>query len=246
MRSSHPLTSAIPSNGGSVSVRASDYYGGLVGGEACTKVPRTCDLRQGIVTDDAARTITFHLVEPDPEFLYKLTLPFAYPVPPPTPDELQAKEGVPGTGPYMLDGPRTDEGLVLVRNPQFDVWSQAAQPDGYVDRIEWTFGVEAQAQVEAVDAGDADVAWDACASDLDEFLVRSPAQVHTYPPPGTDFVVLNTQMPPFNDVDVRRAMNFAVDRDRVAQMFGGVERGTHVPTTPAQLPWVRALLPVYE
>ena len=44
------------------------------------KRPRTCDLSQGIVTDDT--TITFNLVEPDPDFPYKLTLPFAYPVPP--------------------------------------------------------------------------------------------------------------------------------------------------------------------
>ena len=36
----------------------------------------------------------------------------------------------------------TGEGLALVRNPHFHVWSPAAQPDGYVDRIEWTFGVE--------------------------------------------------------------------------------------------------------
>ena len=125
--------------------------------------PRTCDLSEGIVTDDANGTITFHLVAPDPEFLYKLTLPFAYPVPPSVPDEEQMTAGVPGTGPYMLEAPMTDEGLALVRNPHFRVWSPAAQPDGYVDRIEWTFGVEPEAQVEAVAAGDADLALDAMA-----------------------------------------------------------------------------------
>ena len=123
--------------------------------------PRTCDLSRGIVTDDASGTITFHLVAPDPEFLYKLTLPFAYPVPPSAPDEQQVEAGVPGTGPYMLEAPMTDEGLALVRNPHFHVWSPAAQPDGYVDRIEWTFGVEPEAQVDAVAAGDADLAFDA-------------------------------------------------------------------------------------
>ena len=46
-----------------------------------------CDLSEGIVTDDASGTITFHLVAPDPEFVYKLTIPFAYPVPPSVPDE---------------------------------------------------------------------------------------------------------------------------------------------------------------
>ena len=131
--------------------------------------------------------------------------------------------GVPGTGPYMLEAPMTDEGLALVRNPHFRVWSPAAQPEGYVDRIEWTFGVESQAQVEAVAAGDADVAFDARYSDrLEDLFVRFPAQVHTDRlPRQLDSAVLNTDAPPFDDVDVRRAMNLALDRDRVVQIVGG-------------------------
>ena len=114
-----------------------DFFGGLVGGEACVSEPRTCDLSQGIVTDDT--TITFNLAEPDPDFVHKLTMPFAYPVPASIPDEEQREAGVPGTGPYMLEAPMTDEGqFVLVRNPYFDVWSPAAQPEGFVDKLEWT------------------------------------------------------------------------------------------------------------
>jgi peptide/nickel transport system substrate-binding protein len=206
-----------------------DLYGGLVGGEACKEEPRTCDLSQGIVTDDVTRTITFHLVSPDPEFLYKLTLPFAYPVPPSTPDEQQAREGVPGTGPYMLEAPRTRDGLALVRNPYFNYWSPA-QPDGYADRIEWTFGVEPQKQVEAVAAGDADVAFDLFASDrVEELFVRFAAQVHTSPIASTNYVVFDTTVPPFNDVQVRRAFNFAVDRERVVQFLGGAPTCQQLP-----------------
>jgi len=196
-------------------------YGGLEGGEACGSEPATCDLSQGIVTDEVNGTITFHLVAPDPEFPYKLTLPFAYPVPASTPPEHRRRAGVPGTGPYMLESAMTAEGLTLVRNPNFRVWSQAGQPDGYVDRIEWTLGVEPQDQVEAVIAGDADVAveaWDS--GSFEDLSVRFPAQVHTGPATSVWFVVLNTEVPPFDNVDVRRAMNFAVDRDRVAQIFG--------------------------
>ena len=189
---------------------------------ACAQEPRTCDLSDGIVTDDATGTITFHLVEPDPEFLYKLTLSFAYPVPPSTPDERQNAEGVPGTGPYMLEAPKTRDGLALVRNPYFRIWSAAAQPEGYVDRIEWTFGVEFQAQVEAVLAGDADVAVDARYSDSPEDLfVRFPAQVHTDDFPANWMAVLNTDAPPFDDVNVRRAVNLALDRERIVQIVGG-------------------------
>jgi YVTN family beta-propeller protein len=199
-------------------------YSGLVGGKACVKEPATCDLSEGIVTDDAGGAITFHLRRPDPEFLYKLTLPFAYPVPPSVPDRKQVAAGVPGTGPYMLEAPMTDEGLTLVRNPNFRIWSPAARPDGYVDRIEWTFGVERQARIEAVVAGEADLALDAAASGpglLEEITVGYPGQVHTTPDAVTWFGVLDTGAPPFDSVDVRRAMNLAVDRDRVVQIFGG-------------------------
>ena len=69
----------------------------------------------------------------------------------------------------------------MVRNPYFHVWSPAAQPDGYVDRIEWTFGVEPEAQIEAVAAGDADLAFDAdmLRTGSRDLFVRFPAQVHT-------------------------------------------------------------------
>lgn len=198
-------------------------YGGLVGAEACMSDSRTCDLSEGIETDDASGTLTFHLVAPDPEFPYKLTLPFAYPVPPSTPGEHQAKEGVPGTGPYMLEAPMTRDGVTLVRNPHFRVWSPAAQPYPYVDRLEWTFGVEYEAQVESVATGDADLAFDTyLATDrLDEIRVRYPAQVHTSPKASTYFIVLNTKQPPFDDVDVRRALNLALDRKRVVQITAG-------------------------
>ena len=179
-------------------------------------------------------TITFHLDAPDPEFLYKLAQPFAYPVPPSTPADEQVSAGIPGTGAYLLEAPMTEEGLALIRNPHFRVWSAAAQPDGYVDRIEWTFGIEPEAQVEAVATGHSDVAVDASGSDrLKDLFVRFAAQVHTSPRLLTLFVVLDTETPPFNDVDVRRAMNLALDRDRVVQIFGGESTG--VPTCQ-QLP----------
>jgi len=108
----------------------------------------------------------------------------------------------------------TDEGLALVRNPNFQVWSSEAQPDGNVDRIELTFGVEPEAQIEAVAAGDADVALDASLSDrLGDIFVQFAAQVHTSPRASTNFVVLDTQRPPFNNVEVRRAINLALDRE---------------------------------
>jgi peptide/nickel transport system substrate-binding protein len=197
-------------------------YSGLLGAEACGR--STCDLSRGVVTEDEDGTITFHLSEPDPDFLYKLALGFAYPVPPGTPDEHQLEEGVPGTGPYMLEAPATDERVVLVRNPYFRVWSPAAQPDGYVDRIEWEWGVheDPEDELEAIAAGEADLAFEYYGwGELDEVFVRFGAQVHADPEPGLYFLMIDTDSPPFDDVNVRRALNLAVDRELVGTIWPG-------------------------
>ena len=171
-------------------------------------------------------TITFHLVGPDPEFLYKLTLPFAYPVPSSVPDEEQKTAGVPGTGPYMMAAPMTDEGLCWFAYRTSRSGRQAAQPDGYVDRIEWTFGVEPDAQVDAVAAGDADLALDASIAAsalpaLGEVRGTGAFLAGTL----TLFFVLDNEAPPFDHPQVRKAINLAIDRDRVVEFFGGEGAG---------------------
>ena len=54
---------------------ASFFYSGLAGAPSCERIPQHCDLAQGIVANDQANTVTFHLTAPDPEFLDKLALP---------------------------------------------------------------------------------------------------------------------------------------------------------------------------
>ena len=47
--------------------------------------PATCDLSDGVVSIDAAPSLTFHLTEPDPNLLYTLAMPPAFAVPEGTP-----------------------------------------------------------------------------------------------------------------------------------------------------------------
>ncbi len=69
----------------------SHTLGSLVGVEACQQFnPIRCDLSRGISTDEVARTVTFHLSSPDPDFLSSLTAPFATPVPPALPSTTSA------------------------------------------------------------------------------------------------------------------------------------------------------------
>lgn len=111
------------------------YYTGLVRGQACGRDPAHCDLSRGIVTDEKSSTVTFHLTEADPDFLFKLALPFIPAAPPGAPQGAVTTQPLPGTGPYMISSVQPGRQLTLVRNPYFRQWSYTAQPDGYPDSI---------------------------------------------------------------------------------------------------------------
>jgi YVTN family beta-propeller protein len=201
------------------------YYDGIVGADRCAATPRRCDLSRGIVADDGARTVTFHLRAPDPDFLYKLALPFADAVPATTPTGDVGTHPVPATGPYVIAKYRRGRFLELVRNPRFRVWSQDAQPNGYPATIVWKLGLASVAQVRAVERGSSDVAFSGVPPSLvGEVETQYASEVHQSPLPRTTYLFLNTRVPPFDDVRVRRAVNYAVDRAGVVRALGGPDR----------------------
>ena len=161
-----------------------EYYTGIAGADRCTK--KRCDLSNGIVI--AGRSITFHLVAPDSDFLYKLALPFAVAVPPESPSHDVGTHPIPATGPYNIARYRPHRELVFVRNPFFREWSRAARPDGYPDRIVWRLDQPAAAATRAVEDGRADVAYDFVPSKLlGEVRAQFASQLHIDPIPGTYF-----------------------------------------------------------
>ena len=102
------------------------FFAGLLGGARCVEEPMRCNLSRGVVADDRARTVSFRLTAPDPEFLYKLTLLFGSPVPRSTSSTTRALP--PGTGPYRLAGYSPGRAVRLVRNPFFREWSRRRNP----------------------------------------------------------------------------------------------------------------------
>jgi peptide/nickel transport system substrate-binding protein len=188
------------------------YYGSIVGATACAARPKRCDLSKGISTDDRTGTVTFHLAEPDPDFLYELALPYAFAVPSDTPARDVGRHPLPATGPYMFASLKSGV-VTFVRNPRFREWSKAAQPDGYPDRIVISLSKSVSAAVRAVERGSRDAALDGVPLGLEhEVETQYASQVHANPRAGTTYVFLNTNVPPFDDVRVRRAVNFAADR----------------------------------
>jgi peptide/nickel transport system substrate-binding protein len=56
---------------------------------------------------------------------------------------------------------------------------------------------------------------------LDALRVRFPGRLHTNATFVVDFIALNTKRAPFDDVRVRRALNYAIDRSRIVRLYGG-------------------------
>ena len=199
-------------------------YDGIVGGAQCRKHPKRCDLSRGIVADNVARTVTFHLVRPDPYFLYKLAGPPAYVLPAGTPWRPAGTLPLPATGPYMIATYRPTRLLRFIRNPFFHEWSRAARPDGYPDRIVIRIAGTADEAIRDVVDGKADVVWLSqpwTPSQLSRLEVRYASQMHSSPRPNIQALFLNTRVPPFDRLDARRAINFAVDRAAATDAWGG-------------------------
>ena len=122
----------------------------------------------------------------------------------------------------------------LVRNPRFREWSHAAQPAGNPDVIAWRPVASFDAAARAVEQNRGDwILGLLPPARLPAIRLAHPAQVHTNPSLIFDFIPLNTHRPPFDDVRVRRALNFAVDRAKIARMYGP---GVATPRCQALLP----------
>jgi YVTN family beta-propeller protein len=189
----------------------------IKGAGACSRRPARCDLSEGIVADARARTVTFHLTAPDPELLYKLAMPEASAVPRSVAGRPAGRHPLPGTGPYVIAGHVPGRRLRFVRNPRFRTWSNAARPPGYPDELVFEYGAPPPSQLRAVTRGVADYAYAPPLEELAQLERRYASRVHSNARLGAAYVFLNTRLSPFDDVRVRRAVNYVVDRQALAR-----------------------------
>ena len=203
------------------SPNAGSWYNAIEGGDACVSKPATCDLSKGIVINDSANTVTFHLAHGDPEFLDQLAVPFAF-ILPSSASEKEVNIPPPGTGPYKWVQYDPNKQMKLVRNPYFKVWSADAQPDGNPDTIVEKFGLSVEAEVTQVENGQGDWVFDQIPADrLPELSNKYADQVHVNPLTSTYYMAFNVTIPPFNNKQARQGINYATDRNALVKIYGG-------------------------
>ena len=205
-----------------------DFFRSIAGPDRCPVPAATeaarCDLSERILVDDATNTVTFNLAEADPDFLYKLATPYASPVPDGVPMNELSAEAFPATGPYVVAAATATE-LRLTRNTHFHVWDAAVRPDGFPDEIDFSMADDDASRIAMVEDGRADyTSYRADTRTSPDLFARLktqyPGQWHVGSV-DTAFVMMNSSIPPFDQVDARRAVNFAIDRGHVADLAGG-------------------------
>jgi peptide/nickel transport system substrate-binding protein len=189
----------------------------------------------GIETDDGDRTIEITLEEPRGDFLQILATTFAAFVPRGTAPRPMGGPAIPATGPYRIARYQPGGGFTLVRNPHFR--PTAAVPATNPDRIVAIPETDPGKALNLVLEGDVDYTLHLLPMNrLPELRRQHDEQLRAYTPANTYYVFMNTRTAPFDKLAVRQAVNFAIDRRRMARLYGGLARPTEnvlPPTYPA-------------
>ena len=201
---------------------AGSWFNSIVGSDKCLKDGASCTLEGGVLADDSAHTITMHLTDPSSEFLFQLATPFGTILPASTPAKDLGTHPAPGTGAYMFADYDPNKGLKLVRNPYFKEFSADAQPDGYPDEIDYSFGLQDEAEVTAVLNNQFDWMFDETPLDrLSELGSKHRTLLHVHPLLAYYYAPMNVNIAPFNNLKARQAVAYAVDRNAMVKLWGG-------------------------
>jgi peptide/nickel transport system substrate-binding protein len=198
------------------------YFGVLQGAPA---TPGDYKPIPGIETPNKT-TIVFKLSKPvGGQLAQALSLPVTAPVPKEyarrydasTPSQY-GKHQV-ATGPYMLQSYRPGRGLVLVRNPN---WS--AKTDyrpAYVDKIDWSIGNDPTVAGNQILTGRDMVSGDFMPPPIVEKAAKRYADQLQSTSIGSHYIALNTKIPPFDNVNLRKAVSAATDKTELQRIWGG-------------------------
>lgn len=181
------------------------------------------DTISGIVVIED-KTIEFRLDEADQTFLNALAMPFAYPIAREHVEPLEKTEGIDAVGRHPVGaGPfaflRWERGVQVELERFEEYWAPAARPDRMIF-LENISGDVASARFRN---GDLDILYRP--SKVNRLFFRGSKAWAPYlaeVPSASVFALgLNTELPPFDNVHVRRAVAFALDRSKLEKLNPG-------------------------
>lgn len=180
----------------------------------------------GIDTDDKTGKIVIHLARPSGTFEDVLATPFVALVPAGTPMHDLSLDPPPATGPYVITGSEPGTGWSYERNPAWRSNNEQLLPQlpsGHVDKIEVKVIRNAATQIKDVASGRFDWMQNPPPSGWLDVLYEQygGSRVRVEPTLSTYYFWMNMTKPPFNDVRVRRAVNYAVDPRALQFIYGG-------------------------
>jgi peptide/nickel transport system substrate-binding protein len=209
----------------------------------------------GITTPDD-NTIVFHLTKAAGDFNLRMSMPATAPIPQEVGSCFEGKPGdygrdVVSNGPYMLKGMdavklpcsalkpaagydgANGNHLILVRNPNYDQSTDDIRKN-YPDQFQFLVNSNADDIFAKVQAGQLeDEVSSPAPKTIRQYATDSSLKPRMIPNVGdrTNYFTMNLTQPPFDDVHVRRAMNWIVDKAALQKAWGGPIPGsiaTHI------------------
>jgi peptide/nickel transport system substrate-binding protein len=177
-------------------------------------------------------TVVFRLKRPQPSLIAMLASGYSPVIPAHVPLAEHRSRCI-GTGPFKFKEWKRGQSVELVRNPDYFVKGRP-----YLDGVRYTVIVERGTRVAALQAGQIDVAYpgETTLAIAEQLKNAVPGMVFTETASNvSENLLLNTKKPPFDNIKVRRALSFAIDRRNYTQT---VHRGAAVVgASLAPKPW---------
>lgn len=169
------------------------------------------------VVDDATVVVKFS--ETNAAFLQDLSRAWLMiPSPATVADLDDGKLNYVGTGPFIFDSWAQQDSITLKKNPDYNVAPRFMAHSGpaYLDEIVFRILPEAATRIIALQTGEAQIVQDPSPVDAAGMLEDPNFKVYTFVAPGVPaHQMINTEKFPTDDLNVRLAMNYAVDQEAI-------------------------------
>jgi peptide/nickel transport system substrate-binding protein len=197
------------------------FFSNIVGSDACEGSPTKCSDISGIIVDDKAGTVEIKLSQPQSDFLYILTTFFAAVVPSSTPDKDTENPPPPAAGPYYISQYKPSRSFTVLRNPHYQ--PIPGIPTGNPDKITAIMTNDLAQSAQYIQSGQYDYDENTLPTDrLKSLQQKYGDHIKLWRTPSTYYWFMNQRTPPFDNLKARQAVNYAINRQTLVDLRGGL------------------------